>query len=115
MLNKKYNVLLLVTDQQRFDTLGCMGNTVIDTPNIDEIAFEGTIFSSAYSTCPSCIPARASLISGMNQWNHGIRGMGEGQGPMGTNFPHTLAGELTKAGYYTKRRRQNALFPATQS
>ncbi len=111
MLNKKYNILLLVTDQQRFDTLGFMGNKIIKTPNIDKIAYEGTVFGSAYSACPSCVPARASLISGMNQWNHGILGMGEGQGPMGTNFPHTIAGELSKAGYYCKGIGKMHFFP----
>ncbi len=100
--NKRYNVLLLMTDQHRFDVLGCMGNPVIDTPNLDKIAAEGTIFRNAYSSCPSCIPARAELISGMDQWHTGILGMGQGQGGMGTNFAHTLPGELAANGYYSK-------------
>jgi arylsulfatase A-like enzyme len=102
MMNKKYNVLLLMTDQHRFDVLGCMGNEVIETPNLDRIAAEGTVFDSAYSSCPSCIPARAKLITGMNQWETGLLGMGQGQKPMGTNFKHTLPGELAKDGYYCK-------------
>ncbi len=99
---KKYNVLLLMTDQHRFDVLGCMGNKEIETPHLDRLAAEGTVFKSAYSACPSCIPARAKLLTGMSQWHTGILGMGAGQGSMGINFSHTLPGELAKAGYYCK-------------
>ncbi len=99
---KKYNVLLLMTDQHRFDVLGYMGNKQVETPNLDRIACEGTVFDAAYTACPSCIPARAKLLTGMNQWHAGILGMGDGQGSMGINFKHTLPGELAKAGYYCK-------------
>lgn len=99
---EKYNVLLIMTDQQRWDTLGCYGNRVIETPNLDFLAAEGTLFTSAYSLTPSCIPARASLLTGMNAWNTGITGMEKHEGPMGVNYPHTLPGELTKAGYHTQ-------------
>jgi choline-sulfatase len=96
------NILLIMTDQQRWDTLGCYGNKAIETPNLDWIASEGTMFRSAYTPVPSCIPARACLMSGMNQWNAGILGMGWAQGPMAGEFPHTLPGELAKAGYHTQ-------------
>ncbi|MBD2862309.1 arylsulfatase [Paenibacillus oceani] len=101
MANKP-NVLLLMTDQQRWDTLGCYGNRVIETPNLDWLASQGTVFTSAYSSTPSCVPARASLITGMNPWNTGILGTGKGQGPMGVGFEHTLPGELAKSGYHTR-------------
>ena len=108
---KRCNVLLLMTDQQRFDTLHCAGNETIATPNLDRLAAEGTIFRSAYTSCPSCIPARAMLMTGMNQWKTGILGMGEGQGHMGTNFPFTLPGELARAGYYCKGVGKMHFFP----
>ncbi|MDF2717332.1 MAG: sulfatase [Paenibacillus sp.] len=96
----KFNVLLLMTDQHRADALGCSGNDVIETPNLDWLASEGVSFTRAYSPSPSCIPARASLLTGMTPWNTGILGMGKGQGPMGVGFAHTLPGELAKAGYH---------------
>ena len=102
MEKKKYNVLLLMTDQHRFDVLGCAGNELIDTPNLDKIASEGTVFDSAYSSCPSCIPARAKLLTGMSQWHTGILGMGQGQDALRDNYEHTLPGELANAGYYCK-------------
>ncbi|MCK5759550.1 MAG: sulfatase-like hydrolase/transferase, partial [Clostridiales bacterium] len=108
---KNYNVLLLMTDQHRFDTLGCYGNDVIDTPNIDYLASMGTVFDCAYTPSPSCVPARACLISGMNQWNTGILGMGKGQNIMGTNFPQTLPGELSTSGYHTQAVGKMHFFP----
>lgn len=98
----KPNILLIMTDQQRWDTLGCSGNQAIETVNLDWLASQGTLFTNAYTPSPSCVPARAALLSGLDPWNAGILGMGGGQGPMGTNFPHTLPGELAKAGYHTQ-------------
>ncbi|MEF3304571.1 arylsulfatase [Paenibacillus sp. GYB003] len=99
---KKPNVLLIMTDQQRWDTIGCCGNKAIETPNLDWLASMGTVFTSAYTPSPSCIPARASLLTGMDPWNTGILGMGRGQGQMGVGFRHTLPGELAQAGYHTQ-------------
>ncbi|PYI50777.1 arylsulfatase [Paenibacillus flagellatus] len=96
------NVLLLMTDQQRADSVGCFGSPVVETPNLDWLASQGTIFTQAYTPSPSCIPARAALLTGQKPWNTGILGMGRGQGPMGVGFAHTLPGELAKAGYHTQ-------------
>lgn len=101
---RKPNVLLIMTDQQRWDTLGCYGNKAIETPYLDSLAAEGTLFANAYSSSPSCIPARASLLTGMDPWNTGIiysSGGGIAKG-MGGGFEHTLPGELAKAGYHTQ-------------
>lgn len=96
---RQYSVLLLMTDQHRWDALGCYGNKVIQSPNLDRLAGEGTRFSHMYSAVPSCIPARASLMTGLNQWNTGILGMGRGQKRMGTGFQTTIPQELVNAGY----------------
>ena len=58
------NVLVIVCDQLRADALGCYGNTIVRTPAIDRLAAEGTVFDSAYTPSPVCVPSRASLISG---------------------------------------------------
>ncbi len=99
---KKPNIVLIMTDQHRFDFLGCYNNKHIKTPNIDWIAQNGTVFTSAYSQSPSCVPARACLMTGKTPWNAGILGMGKGQYGVGVNFENTLPAELAKAGYYTK-------------
>lgn len=98
---KRPNIILVLSDQLRADALGCYGNPFIMTPNMDFLASRGTRFSHAYTACPSCVPARSSLWSGQNQWHTGVLGMGWGQGPIPRDFRHTLAGDLTAAGYRT--------------
>ena len=65
------NVLLIITDQQRYDTLGCTGQTRISTPNIDRLAESGALFENAFCTTPICTPSRASLLSGLYPHSHG--------------------------------------------
>ncbi len=100
-MNKKPNIILIIVDQMRADALGSDGNRCIQTPNLDYLASLGTRFSHAYSAVPSCLPARAALWSGQDQWHTGVLGMGLGQPMIPNNFPHTLPGELTAAGYRT--------------
>ncbi|MBS6644461.1 MAG: sulfatase-like hydrolase/transferase, partial [Clostridiaceae bacterium] len=56
--NTRPNVLLVVTDQQRYDTLGCYGNPYVDTPNLDRFAAEGVLFENGYCQAPVCTPSR---------------------------------------------------------
>ena len=95
------NVIFLLTDQMRGDALGADGNPCVQTPNLDFLAARGTRFRHAYSATPSCLPARATLWTGMNAWHTGVLGMGDGQGPIPNDFAHTLPGELSAAGYRT--------------
>jgi len=57
------NILLIMTDQQRWDALGCVGGWV-NTPNLDRLAAEGVRFANCLKTAPACVPARTSLASG---------------------------------------------------
>ncbi len=66
------NVLILMTDQQRFDSLGCYGCKIIETPNLDRIAAEGALFEYCYSPCPICTPSRASMWTGRYLPGHGV-------------------------------------------
>ncbi len=95
------NFILIITDQMRGDCLSADGHPVLETPNLDHLAARGSRFRCAYSAVPSCLPARATLWSGQNQWHTGVLGMGRGQGPIPNDFSHTLAGEFTAAGYRT--------------
>jgi choline-sulfatase len=98
---QKPNVWLIMTDQQRWDTLGCYGNPTIETANLDYFAANGTVFENGYSCTPSCIPARASLLTGQDPWNVGILGMGAGQGGAQL-LENTLPESLANAGYHTQ-------------
>ncbi|MCC6305808.1 MAG: sulfatase-like hydrolase/transferase [Rhodobacteraceae bacterium] len=75
--DRRPNVLLVMTDQQRGDCLSIAGHPVLMTPNMDAIAGAGTRFSRAYSTCPVCIPARRSLMTGLFPASHGVVGFNE--------------------------------------
>lgn len=61
---RRPNVLLIMTDQQRFDTLAAGGNELIHTPNLDRLAARGVVFDNAYSSCPVCVPARYTIRTG---------------------------------------------------
>lgn len=58
------NVIIIKTDQQRFDTLSCMGNKTIRTPNIDRLAERGTVFQNAFCCSTLCVPSRVSFFTG---------------------------------------------------
>ncbi len=68
---KKPNILLLMTDQQRWDAMGCSGDW-IQTPNLDRIASEGVRFTNCVTTSPVCVPARLSLATGLYPHNTGV-------------------------------------------
>ena len=58
------DILFIMTDQQRFDTIAAVGNSHIYTPNLDRLVRRGISFSNAYATCPVCIPARYTIRTG---------------------------------------------------
>ena len=66
------NVLLIVTDNQSPDSLGCYGNDEHDTPHIDQLARDGMRFLNAFCTNGLCSPARASLLTGLMPSQHGV-------------------------------------------
>lgn len=58
------NVVLFVVDDQRWDTLGCMGNEVVQTPHIDALARRGCRFTNAFCTTSICATSRSTILSG---------------------------------------------------
>ena len=58
------NILWICTDQQRFDTIAALGNSLIRTPNIDRLVAEGVAFTQAYAQSPVCTPSRAAMLTG---------------------------------------------------
>ena len=73
----KPHVILIMTDQQRWDAMGCTSGGRVITPALDSLAAEGTLFTHAYTSCPSSTPARAGLLTGLSPWHHGMLGYGE--------------------------------------
>ena len=61
----KPNLVFIMSDQQRFDTMACYGNDWINTPNLNKLSDQSFVFNNAYVTQPVCAPARASIMSGL--------------------------------------------------
>jgi arylsulfatase A-like enzyme len=72
-MERRPNFLLIITDQHRADHLGCYGNSVVRTPNIDGLAAAGTRFDRFYTATPICMPNRATLMTGRMPSLHGSR------------------------------------------
>lgn len=96
-MSDRLNFLCLVTDQMRGDHLGCAGNPLIQTPNLDRLAAQGVRFSRAYVNNPLCMPSRATLFTGLPPRAHGVRTNGI---PLDRRFP-TILDALARAGYRT--------------
>jgi len=98
MTKRKPNLLFLYADQHRSDVLGCAGNTVVATPNLDRLASNGIRFDHAWTESPICQPARASLLTGRYPSDHGVLGNFAGDcQPEWDTFPR----RLQQAGYTT--------------
>jgi len=81
------NLLFIITDQQRWDALGCMGNTVLKTPNLARLAREGARFTNFYTACPVCVPARTSILTGHSNEANGVTGNNDIDKPDAAPFP----------------------------
>jgi arylsulfatase A-like enzyme len=91
----RLNILLVLTDQHRYDTLGCYGALACQTPNLDRLAGQGVRFDCAYTSSNPCSPARAALFTGLYPHRNHVRVNNETLNPGVPN----LASELGKAGY----------------
>jgi len=107
--NKKPNIVFFLSDQHRYDALGCNGAPVCKTPAMDEIAARGMRFTSAYTSCPLCTPARASILTGLYPHNHGmLANMGNFNGVFDRNlvdkkgYPEYLDALGYRVGYAGK-------------
>jgi len=90
------NILFVMTDQHRGDCLGCAGNDRIRTPHLDSLAEDGVLFPNAYTSTPSCTPARSGILTGLSPWHHGMLGYGRVAGQYRFELPQALR----EAGYY---------------
>lgn len=91
------NLLFLMSDQQRWDTLGAL-NPAIKTPHLDRLAAEGTLFERAYPPCPVCLPCRTSLVTGQYPSTHRAC---NNHNELPENVTPTLGTVFRERGYYT--------------
>ncbi|MBQ6266290.1 MAG: sulfatase-like hydrolase/transferase [Clostridia bacterium] len=100
---KKPNVIVILTDDQGYGDLGCMGATDLQTPHLDALAQDGIRFTSMYSASPVCSPSRAALLTGRYPGNAGVRAILAGHRRASGLTPEvpTLATALRQMGYAT--------------
>ena len=99
------NIVFIMTDDQRQDSMSAYGNTVLKTPNMDRIASEGIRFNEMFVTNSLCAPSRVSFLTGLYSFAHGV--WTNGDGPQFYNGPgiredhRTFPRILRAAGYHT--------------
>lgn len=99
MTGDRPNVLVIMSDEQRWDTLGCTGNPAAQTPHIDALAAESTSFDGCYTPFPLCCPSRTSLWTGLMPRHHHVLGNWRAINP---KLRETgLGAAFAAAGYHT--------------
>lgn len=102
MNSPRPNILLLLTDQQRFDTIRAAGSSFgAHTPHLDALAGAGVVFEKAFCTAPICSPSRATLMTGLHPSQAGVPGnLGGDVPPLSPALP-TVGKRMRAAGYET--------------
>ncbi|MBU2904072.1 sulfatase [Arenibacter algicola] len=98
----KPNIILFITDDQSIESIGCYGNDVIKTPNIDALAAEGVMFTNNFSNSSSCSPNRSVILTGLQNHTNGMYGLNPKPHNFST-FDDVIAFPtyLKKSGYKT--------------
>jgi len=105
------NIVLIMTDSQNRDMVGCYGDSAMETPRLDALAGEGIRFTRAYSASPACTPARGAIFSGMHPQINGascnnvaphrqVPLMGEIVSRIGYRAAYTGKWHLDGSGYF---------------
>mgnify|MGYP005844473077 CR=1 FL=1 len=91
--DERPNIIFIITDQQRFDTIAALGFPYMDTPNLDRLVNEGVTFTNCHITAPSCAPSRASIFTGYYPHTTGILKNAD-------RWTRSWVEDLAAAGYY---------------
>ena len=93
-MSDRPNIVFILTDQQRYDTIAAMGFKHMITPNLDRLVRQGTVFDNMYVTSPSCAPSRASLFTGVYPHTSGVYRNDE-------RWNYCWVKDLAEDGYHT--------------
>lgn len=93
MPDKQPNIILIITDQQRYDSIAALGHPYVTTPNLDRLAAEGVVLTDCHITAASCVPCRASLFKGYYPHTTGVLRNGQ-------PWRRTWVERLRDAGYH---------------
>ena len=97
--NKKMNILFLLADDLRWNSIGYFGNNIVYTPHIDKLAEAGVKFENAYVTTPILSVSRVSILTGQYMSRHGINRFSKEIDKV--SFADTYPSVLRRNGYYT--------------
>lgn len=102
-MNRKPNIVIIMTDDQGYGDLGCMGSPDLVTPHLDALAGQGARFTCMYSNSPVCSPSRAALLTGRYPGYAGVRSVlaGHRRATGLTASVPTIATALKENGYRT--------------
>jgi len=95
----KPNVIVILVDDMRTGITGHEGNPIIETPHLDRLASEGTVFSNAFATSPVCTPSRTNLLTGLYERRHGVN-FGSNSSMTEEAWYNTYPMLLKEAGYF---------------
>ena len=96
------NILLILTDDQKLDTVGCYGlNPLASSPNLDRLAAEGVRFTQAYCSAPQCVTSRRSIATGQYPHHNGVYGFEDTHAYTDSFHPFWWAPLKKQQGYYT--------------
>lgn len=94
------NIIFILTDDHRYDLLGCTGNEIIQTPHLDKLAADGILFTNAHVTSAICTPSRASMFLSQFERKHGVN-FNSGTSVAEDAWKDSYPVVLRKNGYYT--------------
>ena len=96
------NIIFLMTDDQRWDNIGCYGRTEFKTPNIDQLAKQGVIFDQAFDTVAICMPSRVTMMTGRHASSHRVGFVAPNDYTLSqADFAKSYPAILKAAGYRT--------------
>lgn len=94
------NFIFILTDDQQYGMMGCTGNEIVKTPNLDTLAEDGVLFTNAHITSAICTPSRASILTSQFERSHGVNfNSGTSMSEEGWNNTYPMV--MRKNGYYT--------------
>jgi arylsulfatase A-like enzyme len=100
--NVKPNIIFLMTDDQRWDNMGCYGKPEFNTPNIDKLAAKGVVFDKAFYAVAICMPSRVTMMTGRYNSNHRVGFVAPDDYTLSqADFAKSYPSLLKEAGYRT--------------
>lgn len=97
--DRRPNIVFILTDDLRWNTLGCMDDSIIQTSNVDWLAAQGVLFRNCFATTSICCVSRASILTGQYERRHGIPNFSKGLSP--AHWAQTYPALLRQSGYRT--------------